>query len=334
MYEWKPFLKQYSAAVIANPPEYIELPEGAAAAGWLGNPPASEEQIAAAEARLGVTFPPAYRSFLAVSNGWRETGNFISAIFAVEQVEWLRDNDHHEIDAWTMVSDGGPMPDEPWRDQGGYIEAEVRDFAPMQNALLISDWGVDGEYMLLIPDKKDDEGEWEAWFFAHWIPGASRYPSFWDLMQSEYRSFLRHEVEVLDMPPAPAPSGLAANLPQLIAQLEARADAMRGQWSEDMLTKPFAPGNFEAFAVAVSDVKNLGENAVALGEAWLYAALLKTAERYEIAAYNTPFQPKVGELLRAVIDPMRMVDQLRQQRETMAYGQAAEVIRQFLGGLR
>ncbi|HEY3110361.1 MAG TPA: hypothetical protein VGL23_16490 [Chloroflexota bacterium] len=34
------------------------------------------------------------------------------------------------------------------------------------------------------------EGEWEAWFFANWYPGASRYRSFWELMQAEHASFL------------------------------------------------------------------------------------------------------------------------------------------------
>jgi hypothetical protein len=29
------------------------------------------------------------------------------------------------------------------------------------------------------------DGEWEALYFAHWIPGAERYSSFWELMQAE-----------------------------------------------------------------------------------------------------------------------------------------------------
>lgn len=43
---------------------------GLVTGGWLGAPGASEAEIAAAEVRLGVTFPPSYRSFLAASDGF------------------------------------------------------------------------------------------------------------------------------------------------------------------------------------------------------------------------------------------------------------------------
>jgi hypothetical protein len=45
--------------------------------------------------------------------------------------------------------------------------------------------------LLLNPEVVSDDGEWEAWFFAAWLPGATRYRSFWDLMHGErerYRS--------------------------------------------------------------------------------------------------------------------------------------------------
>lgn len=32
-------------------------------------------------------------------------------------------------------------------------------------------------------------GEWEAWYLAHWLPGAVRYPSFWHLMNDECKDF-------------------------------------------------------------------------------------------------------------------------------------------------
>jgi len=31
----------------------------------------------------------------------------------------------------------------------------------------------------------DAEGEWEAFYFAHWVPGVDRYPSFRALMERE-----------------------------------------------------------------------------------------------------------------------------------------------------
>lgn len=53
----------------------------------------------------------------------------------------------------------------------------------------ISDLG-DSAIYLLNPLAISPEGEWEAWFFANWNPGAVRYRSFWELILAEYESFL------------------------------------------------------------------------------------------------------------------------------------------------
>ena len=47
----------------------------------------------------------------------------------------------------------------------------------------------DSAIYLLNPKVVTPDGEWEAWFFANWLPGAARYRSFVELMQAEYRSF-------------------------------------------------------------------------------------------------------------------------------------------------
>jgi hypothetical protein len=59
----------------------------------------------------------------------------------------------------------------------------------LRTALEISDWG-DSAICLLNPQVVTPEGDWEAWFFANWLPGANRYRSFWELMQAEYAGFL------------------------------------------------------------------------------------------------------------------------------------------------
>ena len=47
----------------------------------------------------------------------------------------------------------------------------------------------DSAIYLLNPEVVTAEGEWEAWLFANWLPGASRYRSFAELMEAEYRTF-------------------------------------------------------------------------------------------------------------------------------------------------
>eukprot|EP01135_Chromosphaera_perkinsii_P001714 Nk52_evm91s208 gene=Nk52_evmTU91s208 len=39
--------------------------------------------------------------------------------------------------------------------------------------------------------------EWEAWYFANWLPGANRYPSFETMMKSEYDTFV--DIEFSDV---------------------------------------------------------------------------------------------------------------------------------------
>ena len=43
---------------------------------------------------------------------------------------------------------------------------------------------------LLNPQVTSADGEWEAFFFAHWVPGVRRFPSFGALMQAELENLL------------------------------------------------------------------------------------------------------------------------------------------------
>ncbi|GAA4993034.1 hypothetical protein GCM10023205_77130 [Yinghuangia aomiensis] len=45
--------------------------------GAAGSPGADEERLAAAEARIGHRLPPSLRSFLQVTDGWLNAGNFV-----------------------------------------------------------------------------------------------------------------------------------------------------------------------------------------------------------------------------------------------------------------
>ena len=67
----------------------------------------------------------------------------------------------------------------------------VFDAEHLRKSLLIAD-PVAGDSMiyLLNPLAVAEDGEWEAWRFAHWIPGVERFPSFELLMQDEHESFL------------------------------------------------------------------------------------------------------------------------------------------------
>jgi HEAT repeat protein len=181
-FPWKEQLARWSQ-------EIIELGEYDIESGWLGVPGATEEEIATAEARLGTTLPPSYRAFLKVTNGWRTTIGFAGRLRPVEEVGWLADEAQELIDAWVMGEQwlGGDLPAIPDEEYLVYGESAIQPLRSeyLQTALALSD---DRDGMILLnPRTVAPDGEWEAWFFAPWVPGADRYRSFWELMQAQHK---------------------------------------------------------------------------------------------------------------------------------------------------
>jgi len=194
-FDWKPFLKQWSEEML-DVAEYVDdLPQEAVETRWLGFPGATEEQIAEAEHRLEMTLPPSYREFLKVTNGWQQPDAFwpsnAGSLWSIEQVEWFSVRNQDWIDCYVKPFQEGRLQAVP--DDQYFVYGEGQDCSLslhleyLQTALEISDTG-DGVY-LLNPKVVDSGGEWEAWFFANWNPGANRYRSFWEMMQAKYQSW-------------------------------------------------------------------------------------------------------------------------------------------------
>lgn len=179
--DWHDFLQQWSHDVLQLAPDIRDdLPADAVRSGWLGYPGATEEQINTAESRLGISFPSSYRGFLAASNGFLWLSPFAGQIWSSEEVEWLVVRNQGLIDAWSGAES---VSDEDYTVYGAGQSPLIRP-EYLRTALEISDWG-DGALYLLNPQVVAADGEWEAWFFANWLPGARRYRSFWEMMQRE-----------------------------------------------------------------------------------------------------------------------------------------------------
>ena len=204
-FDWRPFLQQVSRDLLADDAIRGMVPQEVVASEWLGYEGAREEEIAALEKRLGVTLPPSYRSFLAETNGWRNCGPFIYSLWACSDVRWFQERNQDWIDAYMHPENSGitivyppgqePPKPRPLTDEEYLTYGEGQDSCRfhteyLQTALEISDVG-DSAVLLLNPKTISDGGEWEAWLFANWMPGAHRYRSFRELMQGEYESFLR-----------------------------------------------------------------------------------------------------------------------------------------------
>lgn len=204
MYDWEEWLQTWNREILAryDPTKYNAFVDprvtpDVVASGWLGSPGASEAQIAELEVRLGTTLPPSYRSFLRVSNGFLQPGVIVPRLLPAEEVNWLRDVDPDTIEAWTegMSSSGGADADVPERRLSTALQVSARET-------------VGTAMYLLDPRSVNADGEWEAWFFAHWIPGADRFPSFRTLMQSERDKLLA--------PPPPPPPGRAKTFVDIV----------------------------------------------------------------------------------------------------------------------
>jgi hypothetical protein len=214
-FDWSAFLQAWNQTILADPDlATAGLPPHIVAEGWLGYPGATEPQIAATEARLGVRLPPSYRAFLSVSNGWAFTGGFAGRLLPVEEIDWFRAHHQDWIDAWTAGSShdlfgqaaAPPRPPEPGE----------ADYSHLADTLAVSEAG-DGAIFLLNPRVTGPDGEWEAWFFADWNPGAAPYESFWEMMQAQVESQrLINVTQARQVKPGDPPQALVDKLPLLL----------------------------------------------------------------------------------------------------------------------
>ncbi len=207
-FDWKSFLQQWSQAILESMTEeqLSSLPADVIATGWLGYPGATEQQLAQVEAQLRMPLPPSYREFLKVSNGWRQTTPFIHKLWSTEGIALFASRHLKWIEAFTETHEGDYLNfdqaqelDDFWEplsvsDDEYFTYGEEQDCSQvrveyLKTAIEISDVGESAIY-LLNPQVVTEEGEWEAWFFADWLPGADRYRSFQEMMVAEYQNFL------------------------------------------------------------------------------------------------------------------------------------------------
>jgi hypothetical protein len=161
---------------------------------WLGFPAATDAEIDALEKRFGTKLPPSYVSFLKFSNGWGPIDEFLWRFLPADEVGWFRDINRAWLDAWL----------EPWLKQPDHIpDDKYFVYGPSQDqcairneylehTLQISEEG-DGAVVLLNPLIQSENNEWEAWYFAHWLPGAYRFRNFFDLVQTRFAAMKARE---------------------------------------------------------------------------------------------------------------------------------------------
>lgn len=190
-YEWRPLLERWSQQWLHLREYAVELPDDVIEAGWLGYPGASEQVLQELEQRLGRLLPRSYRTFLQLTNGWRRTSPFIEHVWPTTDVDYFRARNQDWIDILRETS--SPVTPKEHVRYGEDQDTATYRAEYLSETIQLSPVG-DAAVYLLNPAVVTPEGEWEAWFLASWLPGAKRHPSFWDLMQAEYASFVSLEI--------------------------------------------------------------------------------------------------------------------------------------------
>lgn len=186
-YNWQPLLVELNDTILtAMADEGVVKPF--LRNKWLGSPPCSDKELSLLELRIGIALPISYKKFLKTVNGWGPIDDWVWRMLPAREVDWLRSKtpvfvEHPDGEMQTPLASLALsdtfLPYEPSSGPEG-----IR-WEHLQSSLQISDVG-DSAIILLNP-KVRTNGEWEAWWFAPWLPGAYRYENFWELMKAQLK---------------------------------------------------------------------------------------------------------------------------------------------------
>lgn len=174
----------------------VERPsaEAAPSSRWNGLPGATESQIQEAEQRLHIQLPPSYRSFLLISNGWRQFDEFIERLLPAQEIARFESVDPQKLARLQRYGQGLNDTDDDYLDYDNEKNIElIRPSYYGKSILVGKAWGAESDMVLLNPQIVFPNGEWETIFFANWIPGNRRYRSFRDFVVSRIESEIEFE---------------------------------------------------------------------------------------------------------------------------------------------
>ncbi|MGW3332801.1 SMI1/KNR4 family protein [Streptomyces rubiginosohelvolus] len=184
--EWRVFLERYGELYVkvrADEQELVDLldedqldalDQDERVEAWLGEAPARDEALAAAEERLGVRFPSGLRGFFLTSDGWTRLDGWVDGVHPCDRVVWMRDSEA-----------GGRVTE---------IYASIPGNEEVVELFRRSVEIARGEdYWLLDPTDVGPDGEWAAYEFTPKYGDTTKYPSFSALFHSGFESMEEDE---------------------------------------------------------------------------------------------------------------------------------------------
>jgi len=132
-------------------------------ANWVGNHPATAQQIEAAEQRLNIVLPDDYKIFLQIANGYSTCNDAVEPSFMqVQDIEYLVNLDKELIIAWAQHDTGTA--------------------ATLKQSIVVGGMGEEQLFLLIPPAPGDTT--WRYWKFAAWMPGEEAYANLSDYFDS------------------------------------------------------------------------------------------------------------------------------------------------------
>ncbi|MFI1397939.1 SMI1/KNR4 family protein [Streptomyces sp. NPDC020681] len=175
--EWRSYPRGYGELYLRTANEYqrASLEREREVTRWMGEDPAAEAAVSAAEYRLGVQFPRSFHTFLLTSDGWSGVGGWVDLVYPCERVSWMRDNDG-----------GGDLIDLYGEDSD-----QDNDYVQLFRRSLEVASGED--IWLLDPTDTGPNGEWAAYLFEPKYGELEEFASFAELFHASSR--LMEEME-------------------------------------------------------------------------------------------------------------------------------------------
>lgn len=123
---------------------------------WIGNAPATIEEIENTEKRLGLKLPQDYVEFIKIANGFPTSTNAVEPSFQkVSDIDFYKNFQLNVIDTWNEM---------------GELDYVV---SKLERAIIVA--GLEEEQQFLLIPPIDSQSEWKYWKFANWIPGEQEF---------------------------------------------------------------------------------------------------------------------------------------------------------------
>ncbi len=180
-----------------NHAQFHSLGSTALNRGTLRWPGASQVDLAGLENRLRRPVPPSYAAFLRETDGWIQIGLDVAdgLLLPAAQVDRFAVRHPDSLNNWihgATLPGGGfvDVSDEDYFSYGDLQDPAKLRMEYLKDSVAIGE-EVQSSIYLLNPKVVSPDGEWEAWLLGTHLPGALRYPSFWEMMVAEKRRISR-----------------------------------------------------------------------------------------------------------------------------------------------